>query len=322
MIPSIISHPIRRSAAHAAVTGFLNHTPIVRHYISRAHPPEVTPSFTIGDALQLLLENIEQRKEIRVKKWERNADKRKSKGLVDDGPYRNQDETIEIVLNLNLDPRKPGQALRGSLSLPHGTGKKVNVVVFAPDDDEETIAKAKEAGATHVGGASLIESIQNGELPVNFDRALATPDMMSSLSKIARILGPKGLMPNAKLGTIQPGDQIADGVRQQTAGMVQYRTDKNGIVHAGVGKGSFSTEKLSDNIRAFMGQIQSVKPESYGKGKKKAGGGGNKKGGAPKSNDKYYLKAHLTSTQEKGSFNIDLKTLDPSSSYFMGVPPS
>ncbi len=244
----------------------------------------------------------------------------------DDGPYRNQDETIELALNLNLDPRKPGQALRGSLSLPHGTGKKVNVLVFTPDDEEETIAQAKAAGATHAGGASLIESIQNGDIPVPmFDRALATPDMMPSLSKIARILGPRGLMPNAKLGTIQPPDQIAGAVKAQAAGMVQYRTDKVGIIHAGIGKGSFSAEELSDNIRAFMDEIQKVKPENYGKGKKKGGGGakGGKKGGSGSSkNEKYYLSAFLTSTQERGSLNIDLRTLDPSSSSFMGVPPS
>ena len=187
----------------------------------------------------------------------------------EDGPYRNQDETIELALNLNLDPRKPGQAIRGSISLPHGTGKKVNVVVFTSDDQSETIQSVKEAGAAHAGGASLIQSIANGEIPVNFDRALATPDMMPQLSKIARILGPRGLMPNAKLDTIQPADRLAEAVKAQAAGMVQFRTDKNGIVHAGVGKGSFTPEQLSDNIREFMNAIQTIKPESYGRGRRK-----------------------------------------------------
>jgi hypothetical protein len=148
---------------------------------------------------------------------------------------------------------------------------------------------------------------------LNFDRALATPEMMPGLSKIARILGPKGLMPNAKLNAIHPPDKIAEAVRAETAGMVQFRTDKNGIVHAGIGKGSFRPDELQDNIREFMNTIQSVKPESFGKGKKKSGGG-NKKGGssAGNKNVKYYLKAHLTSSQSKGSINIDLRTVDVS----------
>lgn len=158
----------------------------------------------------------------------------------DDGPYRNQDETVELSLCLNLDPQRPGQALRGSIPLPHGTGKKVNVIVFCSDEDTETIAMAKEAGVNVVGGSSVIESITNGSLPVNFDRALATPDMMPSLSKVARILGPRGLMPNAKLNTIQPPGKMRDAIIAQTSGMVQYRTDKNGNIMTGIGKGSFS----------------------------------------------------------------------------------
>ncbi len=131
-------------------------------------------------------------------------------------------------------------------------------------------------------------------------------------------------MPNAKLGTIQPSHQIADAVKAQAAGMVQYRTDKVGIIHAGIGKGSFSADELSDNIRAFMDEIQKVKPENFGKGKKKGGGpkGGKKGGSGSSKNEKYYLSAFLTATQEKGSFNIDLRTLDPSSSAFMSVPQS
>lgn len=195
------------------------------------------------------------------------------------------------------------------------------MVVFTSDDDTDTIEAAKKAGATTCGGISLIQDIAKGDIVVDFDRALATPDMMPNLSKIARILGPRGLMPNAKLDTIQPADQIADAVKAQAAGMVQYRTDKNGIVHAGIGKGSFTSEQLEENIREFMLGIQSVKPESYGKGKKKSGGGKGKSSGA-KKDVKYYLKAYLTASQGKGSVNIDLRTLDPTSSYFMGVAPS
>ena len=157
----------------------------------------------------------------------------------DEGPYRNQDETVELSLSLNLDPQRPGQALRGSLPLPHGTGKKVKVIVFCSDDDTQTIETAKKAGATVAGGSSIIQSISSGDIAVDFDRSLATPDMMPLLSKIARILGPRGLMPNAKLGTIQPKDKLEDAIVAQAAGMVQYRTDKNGNVMAGIGKGSF-----------------------------------------------------------------------------------
>jgi len=210
-----------------------------RFYVSRAHPPEATPTFPVEDAIFTVLEGIEERKVKRLERWETNKEKRLEKGIKDDGPYRNQDETVELALCLNLDPRKPGQALRGSLTLPHGTGKKVSVVVFASDEEANTITAAKEAGATVVGGASVIQAIASGEIAVDFDRALATPDMMSSLSKIARILGPRGLMPNAKLNTIQPPEKIAEAVKAQTAGMVQYRTDKNGNMLAGIGKGSF-----------------------------------------------------------------------------------
>lgn len=162
----------------------------------------------------------------------------------EDGPFRNQDETVELSLCLNLDPQRPGQALRGSLPLPHGTGKKVKVLVFCSDDDTDTVEAAKRAGATVAGGSSVIQSIANGELNVDFDRSLATPDMMPMLAKIARVLGPRGLMPNAKLNTIQPADKLEDAIVAQSAGMVQYRTDKNGNIMAGIGKGSF------DKVRA------------------------------------------------------------------------
>ena len=241
-----------------------------------------------------------------------------------DGPYRNQDETIELALNLNLDPRKPGQALRGSCSLPHGTGKTVSVVVFTNDAELAKSLQEQGGGGDNAtkgqvvaGGDELIADLASGVVPLTFDRALATPDMMSSLSSIARLLGPRGLMPNAKVGTIAPPAQLPDVLRQQQAGQIQYRTDKSGIVHAGVAKGSFTKEQIADNIQAFMNTLQEVKPDSFGKGKKKGGGGGKGKGGGGNKNAKYYLKAHVTSTQGKG-VQVDLRTVDPTSTFFMG----
>jgi large subunit ribosomal protein L1 len=222
----------------------------------------------------------------------------------EEGPYRNQDETVELALNLNLDPRKPGQALRGALSLPHGNGKKVSCVVFTRDKD--AIKAALEAGAAHAGGDELVEDISNGTIPLDFDCALATPDMQSTLAqKLARTLGPRGLMPNAKVGTLVPSaGKLVDALKDQLAGQVQYRTDKTGIIHLGVGKGSFAPEQLLDNVRSVMNEIYEIKPESFGK--KKAS-----------KNAKYFLRAHLTSAQG-ASVRVDLRTVDPTSTFFMG----
>ena len=136
--------------------------------------------------------------------------------------------------------------------------------------------------------------------------------MMPQLSPIARLLGPRGLMPNPKLNTIQPQDQLLQTLDQQQSGISNYRTDKEGIVRIGIGRGSFGVDKLMDNMREFMNEIQSVKPESFGKGKK--GKGASAKG------TKYYLKAHLSTTQGKGSVLVDLRTIDPTSSFFMSDP--
>ena len=218
------------------------------------------------------------------------------------------DETIELALQLNLDPRKPGQSLRGSLSLPFGNGKSFNVAVFT--SDAKVATAAKEAGAIAAGGEELIESIQNGTTSITgFERTLASPEMMSQLSPIARLLGPRGLMPNPKLNTIIKPDDMLDALQLQMSGVSNYRTDKEGIVRLGIGKGSFGTDKLLDNVREMMNEIQSVKPESFGKGKK-----GQKK---VAKGTKYYLKAHLSSTQSKGSLLVDMRTLDPTSSFFM-----
>lgn len=300
---------LAKSSNDGAIASTSTVTNPVRCYVSRAHrrttPEEVYP---IANALEDVLEGVSERIERRAARWERNKEKRAKAGTVDEGPYANQDETIELVLNLNLDPRKPGQSLRGSLPLPHGTGKRTTVAVFASDSDTDTLAAVKLAGATLAGGTDLVKSIADGDTPVNFDRAIATPDMMPGLSKIARVLGPRGLMPNAKLGTIRDVEEIVDAVKREVDGMVQYRAEKDGIVHVGVGKGSFGNDRLLDNIKTFLGEIQSVKPESFGKGKTKAGG--SNKGA------KYFLKAYLTATQGK-SVNLDIRTVDPTSNFYM-----
>ena len=189
--------------------------------------------------------------------------------------------------------------------------------LLVPEEDAAlALELAKEAlanGAVVAGGASLIEDIKNGNVSLtSFQRTLASPEMMPQLSSIARLLGPRGLMPNPKLNTIQPQDQLLETLEQQQSGISNYRTDKEGIVRIGIGRGSFGVDKLMDNMRELMNEIQSIKPESFGKGKK--GKGGSAKG------TKYYLKAHLSTTQSKGSVLVDLRTIDPTSSFFMSDP--
>lgn len=261
--------------------------------------------------MQMVLEDVKERLAKREEKWERYKEFRVKRGQEDDGPFRNQNETIELALNLNLDPRKPGQALRGSLVLPHGSGKTLQCVVFT--ESKQVAQEALENGAIHAGGEELVDSIQNGTVPLNFDRALASPDMMGVLGPLARTLGPRGLMPNAKVGTLVPTEQMIEALKQQAAGQVQYRTEKAGIVHLPIGKGSFSQESLLENARAVLEELHEVKPENFGKGKK------GKKASSSK-NQKYLLKAHLSSTQGKG-VRLDLRTVDPTSNYFMSVAP-
>jgi large subunit ribosomal protein L1 len=163
------------------------------------------------------------------------------------------DETVEIAMNLNLDPRKPDQNLRGTVMLPHGTGKTVRVGVFARGDRAK---EAEAAGADVVGAEDLVEKVQAGE--INFDRAIATPDMMSIVGRLGKILGPRGLMPNPRLGTVT--QNIAEAVQAAKGGQVEYRADKAGIIHAGVGKASFTEAALVDNVRAFVTAITRAKP--------------------------------------------------------------
>jgi len=164
------------------------------------------------------------------------------------------DETIEVAMNLGIDPKQSDQTVRGAVTLPGGTGKTVRVAVFAKD------AKAKEAeaaGADLVGAQDLAEKVEKGE--INFDRVIATPDMMAVVGKLGKVLGPRGLMPNPKLGTVTM--DVTSAVKAAKGGQVQFRADKSGVVHAGIGKASFSEKALEDNIRAFFTAINSVRPQ-------------------------------------------------------------
>jgi large subunit ribosomal protein L1 len=163
------------------------------------------------------------------------------------------DETVEVAMNLNIDPRKQDQNLRGTVMLPHGTGKSVRVGVFARGDKAK---EAESAGADVVGAEDLAEKVQAGQ--IDFDRAIATPDMMALVGRLGKILGPRGLMPNPRLGTVT--QNITEAVQAAKGGQVEFRADKAGIVHAGVGKASFTEAALVDNVRAFVGAITRAKP--------------------------------------------------------------
>lgn len=186
---------------------------------------------------------------------------------------RKFDETIEIALNLGIDPKHADQQVRGMVSLPNGTGASVRVAVFAKDAKAE---EAKKAGADIVGADDLAEKIQKGE--INFDRCIATPDMMALVGKVGKILGPKGLMPNPKLGTVTP--DVTAAVKAAKGGAIEFRAEKAGIVHARVGKASFTDKALAENIRALADAILRAKP---------AGAKGT-----------YLLKATLSSTMGPG----------------------
>ncbi|WP_187647788.1 50S ribosomal protein L1 [Nitrosophilus labii] len=163
------------------------------------------------------------------------------------------DETVELALRLGVDPRHADQMVRGSVVLPHGTGKKVRVAVFAKGVKAD---EAKEAGADIVGAEDLVEEIQNGN--INFDIAIATPDMMGLVGKIGRILGPKGLMPNPKTGTVTM--DVAKAVKNAKSGQVNFRVDKKGNIHAGIGKASFPAEHIAENLKEFVAAINKLKP--------------------------------------------------------------
>ena len=163
------------------------------------------------------------------------------------------DETVEIAMNLGVDPRHADQMVRGVVNLPNGTGKTVRVAVFARDAKAD---EARKAGADVVGAEDLVQQVQEGT--INFDRVIATPDMMPLVGRLGKILGPRNLMPNPKVGTVTP--DVAGAVKAAKGGAVEFRVEKAGILHAGVGKASFSEEALIENIKAFTDAVQKAKP--------------------------------------------------------------
>ena len=173
--------------------------------------------------------------------------------LVKENATAKFDESVEIAMNLGVDPRHADQMVRGVVTLPHGTGKTVRVAVFArgPKADE-----AKEAGADIVGAEDLMETIQSGK--IEFDRCIATPDMMPVVGRLGKILGPRNLMPNPKVGTVTM--DVKSAVEAAKGGEVQFKAERNGVVHAGVGKASFDTEKLVENVKAFVAAVNRAKP--------------------------------------------------------------
>jgi large subunit ribosomal protein L1 len=172
-----------------------------------------------------------------------------------DASFVKFDETVDIAVKLGVDPRHADQMVRGSLVLPHGIGKEVTVLVFAKGEKEK---EAQDAGADFVGNDDLVEKIKGGW--VDFDKAVATPDVMGSVGKIGKILGPRGLMPNAKTGTVT--FDVARAVKELKAGKIDFRVEKAGIVHAPMGRVSFGVDKIFDNISAFIDKISRSKPSS------------------------------------------------------------
>ncbi len=163
------------------------------------------------------------------------------------------DETIEVAVNLGVDPKHADQMVRGVVALPNGTGKSVKVAVFAKGDKAE---EAKAAGAEFVGAEDLAEQIQKGEM--DFDRCIATPDMMMVAGKLGKVLGPRGLMPNPKLGTVTA--DITQAVKDAKGGQIEFRVEKMGIIHAGVGKASFGEKEIAENVQTFINALNKAKP--------------------------------------------------------------
>ena len=175
--------------------------------------------------------------------------------IIKENKYAKFNETLDVAINLGIDPNKTDQGIRGVTNLPKGTGKSIKVAVLTKGDKQK---EAKEAGADLVGENELIESIASGK--ITFDLLIASPDMMPSVGKVAKILGPKGLMPNPKLGTVT--QDIATAVKTAKTGQVQFKNDKGGIVHAGIGKMNFDENDLLENLKFFYTSINKSKPES------------------------------------------------------------
>ena len=174
-------------------------------------------------------------------------------GIIKKNANAKFDETIEVSVNLGIDTKQSDQVVRGVIDLPNGTGKTVRVAVFAKGAKAE---EAKAAGADLVGADDLAEKVQAGQM--DFDRCIATPDMMGVVGKLGKVLGPRGLMPNPKLGTVT--NDIAQAIKATKGGQVEFRAEKAGLVHAGVGKASFTKEALVDNVKAFVGAVAKAKP--------------------------------------------------------------
>lgn len=173
--------------------------------------------------------------------------------LIKSGAKTKFDETVDVAMNLGVDPRHSDQMVRGTIAMPNGLGKNVRVAVFAKGDKAEA---AKAAGAEIVGAEDLADRIQKGEM--DFDRCIATPDMMALVGRVGKVLGPRGLMPNPKLGTVTP--DVAKAVKEAKSGSVEFKVEKAGIVHAGVGKASFTEEALAANIKALVQAVAKAKP--------------------------------------------------------------
>ena len=173
--------------------------------------------------------------------------------LVKSGATAKFDETVEIAVNLGVDPKYADQMVRGMVSLPSGTGRTVRVAVFAKDAKAD---EAREAGADIVGAEDLMEQVQGGMM--DFDRVIASPDMMSIVGRLGKVLGPRGLMPNPKVGTVTPN--VGQAVKDAKGGSVEFRVEKMGIIHAGIGKASFSEDDIKANVKAFIGALMKAKP--------------------------------------------------------------
>lgn len=226
----------------------------------------------MGKKLTAVLEKIDKAKEYSLE----DAIK-----LAKESSYTKFDETVDLAINLGIDPRKSEQMVRGTVVLPHGTGKKVRVLVFAKGEKEK---EAQEAGADFVGAEDLIERISKGWL--DFDKSVATPDVMGLVGKLGKVLGPRGLMPNPKLGTVT--FDVAKSVKEIKAGKVEYKAEKAGIVHVPIGKVSFDAEKLLDNAKIVINSIIKSKPTT--------------------SKGKYLKKISVSSTMGPG-IGVDLASL-------------
>ncbi len=197
-----------------------------------------------GKRMQSAVANVDRKKAYSV------AD---AVALVKKNATAKFDETIEVAMNLGIDPRHADQMVRGVVPLPNGTGRSVRVAVFAKDAKAE---EAKKAGADVVGAEDLMEQIQRGE--INFDKVIATPDMMPLVGRLGKILGPRGMMPNPKVGTVTPN--VAKAIEDSKGGAVEFRAEKAGVIHAGVGKASFADKALLENVQAFLNAVIKAKP--------------------------------------------------------------